>query len=228
MYCRSRKASLLFKSVLILFAIIGLGLQFRVNEGRFEFQMFNFFTVLSNAFNLVYFMMDFLWLYNAAPPEDTTLSPLAKGMSTLGVTLTMVIANTLLIQMYAMQTSTPQLVGVVIVHIIVPVMSVLDWLIFDKKGQIRVWHPLFWIILPYLYLGYAMIAAHIGQGISNFTGSRYPYPFLDVEKLGVPRVALSVVIITVIFIGLGYLAYFIDQWMARKAGTLAEKPADYV
>ena len=80
MYCRSRRASLLFKSVLILFAIIGLGLQFRVNEGRFEFQMFNFFTVLSNAFNLVYFMMDFLWLYNAAPPEDTTLSPLAKGM----------------------------------------------------------------------------------------------------------------------------------------------------
>lgn len=61
-----------------------------------------------------------------------------------------------------------------------------------------------------------MIAARTGDGI-GYGGSRYPYPFMDVDKLGWGTVLLTVLVLTVFFIALGYIWVLIDKGLAKAA-----------
>jgi len=81
------------------------------------------------------------------------------------------------------------------------------------------------IILSGLQLGfvYAMIAARIGGGI-GYGGSRYPYPFMDVDQLGWGTVLLTILYLTAFFLALGYVWVSIDKGLAKVArrGTKAK------
>lgn len=58
-----------------------------------------------------------------------------------------------------------------------------------------------------------MIASRIGSGIGY--ESRYPYPFMDVDKLGWGKVLLTAVILLAFFILLGYIFYGVDSLLSR-------------
>lgn len=91
--------------------------------------------------------------------------------------------------------------GYILMHYIVPLMVILDYLLFFPKGLYKALHPLCWLILPYLYIAFTMICAKFGSKIfSGFGGSsRYPYPFLDTDLYGKNKVALIIVFITAAF-----------------------------
>jgi hypothetical protein len=95
-------------------------------------------------------------------------------------------------------------------------MSILDWLLFDRKGQIGPAAPLAWMAAPTLYFLYAMAAARLGGGIGY--DSRYPYHFIDVDVLGWWRVATTGLRLLAGFILLGYVYYAVDRLMARFPG----------
>ena len=81
--------------------------------------------------------------------------------------------------------------GYILMHYIVPLMVILDYLLFFPKGLYKALHPLCWLILPYLYIAFTMICAKFGSKIfSGFGGSsRYPYPFLDTDLYGYEKTA---------------------------------------
>lgn len=87
-------------------------------------------------------------------------------------------------------------------HFVLPVLYIVDWLIFAPKGSMSYRHVPYWTAYPIAYGLFNLIRGQI-------TGF-YPYPFLDISTLGFSAVSLNMLGFTlfyaiggVVFIGLG-------------------------
>jgi hypothetical protein len=88
-------------------------------------------------------------------------------------------------------------------HEVAPALYVLDWLLFVPKGYLKFRSALVSIAFPMAYGAYSLI-----QGaLTEF----YPYPFLDVSKLGYERVLINMTGLFVVFAGLGLLLIAIGR-----------------
>ena len=209
MHIESKTASIVYKLLLVAIGIYGLLLIFGVTEGRLNLSMLHYFTVLSNLLCVLYFIVDIIYIVRGG--EDCVWFPALKGSAMMAITVTLLVAHFILGMRFTMADSSG--VSLLIVHYVVPIMTILDWLLFDPKSYIKKISPLIWTIGPLLYFVYAMIAARIGDGIGY--NSRYPYPFLDVDALGWGRVILTVIALVVFFIALGYAYYGVDRLLSK-------------
>ena len=99
-------------------------------------------------------------------------------------------------------------IGNQLLHTVVPLLAVLDWLIFDQRRRFRWRYAAYWLAFPLGYLGFALV-----RGLITHT---YPYPFIDVRELGYAGVALSAVFFAVAFwlLGLAFVAIDRLRWRA--------------
>lgn len=107
----------------------------------------------------------------------------------------------------------PDAIGNQLLHTVVPLLAVLDWLLFDERGRFRWRHALYWLAFPLGYLAFALVRGLIVD--------KYPYPFINVNDLGYDGVAVSTVVFAVAFWILGLLFVAIDRW----GGRLTRQPA---
>ncbi len=96
------------------------------------------------------------------------------------------------------------------VHYIVPLLSLLNWLIFAKKAELSYAWALIWIVIPWIYVVYAMIMGARGKIIEG-TDSAYPYDFLDVSRHGWKTVVRNCVLVMVVFVLSGLLLIFLKK-----------------
>ncbi|MDF0544800.1 Pr6Pr family membrane protein [Sphingobium sp. H39-3-25] len=95
-----------------------------------------------------------------------------------------------------------------VMHKVTPVLVPLWWLFFMPKGKLTRGAPLRWTIFPLAYLPYG-----IWRGM---TDGRYPYPFLNVEKIGWLQVAGTCLVIAAGFIAAGYALVVLDRILGRR------------
>lgn len=214
MHVKNRIFNLSYKLVLIVFGITGVALSLGIHQGQFNLRALTYFTVLSNLLCVVYFILGLIYLIrNIDDRKKTTWFPGLKGIAMMCITVTLLVAHFLLGARFTMGNASG--ISLLIAHYIVPLMVILDWLLFDKKGLIRATSPLIWTIAPLLYFAYTVLDAHTGQG------HRYPYPFLDASTLGWSRVSLTVLALVIFFVVLGYVYFAIDR-VAMKLGDKKE------
>ncbi|MDD8049624.1 MAG: Pr6Pr family membrane protein [Thomasclavelia sp.] len=197
-----RIKSILFKVLLVIIGIIGILGQLQVFERKLNLSMLSYFTVLSNLAVIVYFIIDIVFIIF----HEKTFSYTIKYMLMMAITVTGLVAHFMLTMSFSFNNMTS--FSFLIVHYIIPIMTVLDWLIFDEKGNMKLFDPFKWTIAPLIYaLGVFIIAS-----MSNnfFNGNRFPYPFLDTSINSLPVVIITIVGMVVFFLGLGYLYRFID------------------
>lgn len=96
------------------------------------------------------------------------------------------------------------------VHYIVPLLSLLNWLIFSKKEALQYKWGLIWIIIPWIYVIYSVIRGLRGDIFEN-TNSAYPYDFMDLGKYGWPKFLRNCLLVTIVFAGIGFLFLFIRK-----------------
>ena len=89
-------------------------------------------------------------------------------------------------------------------------MTVLDWLLFDKKQNFRWFDPMLWISVPISYFIFLIVRARIG-GMIAIVQSKYPYFFVDVDILGWINVLKYVGVFILGFLILGYVIYLVDK-----------------
>lgn len=70
-------------------------------------------------------------------------------------------------------------------HTVVPVLYVIDWLVYASKRRMTYRAIPYWLIYPAVYGVWA-----VGTG---YIAGAYPYPFLDMDKLGLSGVGISMV-----------------------------------
>jgi hypothetical protein len=98
-----------------------------------------------------------------------------------------------------------------LLHVAVPLLFIVYWLLFAPKNSLQWIHAFRWLIFPALYLVYAMIRG----GIEGF----YPYPFLDANTLTFGRVFMNCVGLLFVFIICGLLFIAISKRIGSQTKT---------
>ncbi len=220
MYIKNIYLALVFKLVLVLVCGYGLMVQLDIFSGQPNWSVLNYFTILSNLLCFVYFVIDIGLLTKNYAKGNTTWHPALKGISMMSITVTMLVFHFMLDFNFSMGSAFGT--SIFTTHYVVPIMVILDWLLWEQKGNMKVTSPLLWAIAPLVYFAYAMIAAQLGDGIGH--NSRYPYPFMDVDAIGLGKVLFTVLIMVTVFIALGYLYVLADHLLKklRKPGLIAD------
>jgi hypothetical protein len=90
-----------------------------------------------------------------------------------------------------------------ILHSVIPLLTLMYWLIYAQDKDIQVRAVLSWMIYPVIYLIFVIV-----RGIlSGF----YPYPFLNIPEIGVVQTIINVFLILVFAILLFMLLYFLKK-----------------
>ena len=207
-----RTMSVIFKCLIFLSAVLGILLQCKVGTSDFSLSSFRMFTTLSNLavamFYLVYVLAE---LCKPGSAENSVKFSYCKFLITMSILLTGLVAHFMLRGMFDRMDVIVK-AGLVLLHYVVPIGTFLDWLLFDVKGKTTRKMPLFAALFPILYAAVSMIAAQFLTG-----ENKYPYPFLNVDALGVGAVVLNIVLLAVAFLAVGYLGVAADHWMGKAA-----------
>jgi hypothetical protein len=130
------------------------------------------------------------------------LSPLVLGGLTLAILLVGIVYRTLLAGLHPL-AGLP-LIANHLLHEVTPVLMMAYWLLFVPRGRLRWSAPWWWSLFPVAYFAYAL-----GRGRLD---NHYPYPFIDVSKLGWQQVALNAAGIAFAFILAGFALVWVDHW----------------
>ena len=134
-----------------------------------------------------------------------------KGIATVSIAITGLIYATTLAKYDQKSNYTVQNLSV---HYIIPLLTVLDYFLFDQKGLIKWYHPLIWASIIILYLPYVFIRALILGENTNLI--RYPYFFLNIDNIGVLSVSIWCIGIALLFIFLSYLIFIYDRFQNKS------------
>ena len=96
------------------------------------------------------------------------------------------------------------------VHYLVPLLSLLNWLLFGEKTELNYAWALIWTVIPLIYVAYAFIRAADGVPIEN-TDSAYPYDFMDLKKHGWKVVLRNCLLVVVVFVACGLFFIFLKK-----------------
>lgn len=165
---------------------------------------FSFFTNLSNIFAYVVLLVGAVYLAlrrDPTPLEDNIRGTATVCMAIVGIVFSLLLRNEDLGSLLPWVNA--------VVHFIMPVVVVADWILVPPKSRITPRQVVFWLIFPLLYLVYTLTRGAITHW--------YPYPFLNPDKVGgAGGVAGYCIAIFVGFLVFGVLFMYIGNRLTRR------------
>lgn len=166
-------------------------------------RMLAFFTMLSNI--LVALAMTLPWLAPESRPGVFFSRPAVRTAIASYIIVVSTVYYAILRKLW--NPEGWQLVADTIEHCVAPALYLVDWLIFVPKGTLSIRSVPWWLIYPVAYAFYSLI-----HGAAT---GYYPYPFLDVTKLGYERVLANMAVLTLTFAVLGLVLVALDRMLGR-------------
>ncbi len=198
-------------ALVALICWVALGVRFAVtNAGTGDalatlWILARFFTILTNLAVAVAMTMVAL----GKRPSDFVLGGLALAILLVGI-----VYIVLLQQLYHLTGGA--LFADILMHKVSPVAMALYWLAFAPHGRLRWKAPLWWGLYPIVYFAYALVRG-------AFDGL-YPYPFMDVGKIGPGQTALNAAVIAAGFVVVGEALVWLDRRLGARAVNFAAHP----
>ena len=94
-----------------------------------------------------------------------------------------------------------------LLHDVMPLLFLGYWWCCVPKGMLRLGHIALWVIYPLVYFAYSLLRGNLL--------AVYPYPFIDVEKLGYPQVFINAGGLLAGFVVIALWVVGLDRWRAR-------------
>jgi hypothetical protein len=191
-------------------AAVGVALSVAVaigNEAGFfddlterAFNVFAFFTIESN---LVVGVTSALLALR--PARDSLPFRVARLTAVAAIAITFVVFHTVLRGLEELHGLA--VVSDAFVHTVVPVLAIAGWLAFGPRGlaslRVAAWSAVF----PIAWCAFTLLRGEL-VGI-------YPYPFIDVAANGYARVAVSCLIVAVLYLAVAVGLTALDGWLVR-------------
>lgn len=155
----------MFFGALTLVAV-GAQLVIHIQHNFSVLNFFSYFTNLSNIFASIVFIVGAVYLLEHREP--TPAEDIIRGASVVAMAIVGIVFSALL-QDTDLGTLAPWVN--VVVHYIMPIAVVVDWLYQSPKSRLSLKQLPYWLIYPLLYLVYTLIRGPIAKF--------YPYPFLN-------------------------------------------------
>ena len=206
-----------YRLIIGLMALDALSAQFAV-LGQNAWRLFDTWTILLSA---VYFCLMAVMTFGGWRQSNRgrMLCPMLYGMIITGN----IGAMALWIVFHA--NGLPWLGGayggVFVLDFLVPILTVFDWLIFSRKGDFRVYYPLYWLTLPLIFMAGMIVTS---QWLPASNPLRFPYEFLNYHVVGIDQMVWWGVIISVLMLALGYGIMVLDFAMSGRLGKYIVLP----
>ena len=142
-----------------------------------------------------------------------------KGCLTLYIAITGLVAW-LILDPVTITPETARCLGVpliTMVHVITPIMAVVDFVLFDAHRRFAWHYTLTWLLYFPLYLAFVLLRAVIFPDGLLPNDSLYPYPFVDVQQIGWPQLGVNIVTYLAAFFVLGLVLFLLDRALPKKA-----------
>ncbi len=99
-------------------------------------------------------------------------------------------------------------------HTVVPIMAVIGWLAYGPRGlcsarvvRLSVLFPIAWALFTF-----------VGGAVIHW----YPYPFIDVDRLGYTKTILNCLWVAPLWLALAGGATLVDRGLTQRSGRLAD------
>jgi hypothetical protein len=180
-------AALALQYALVLTGTLGAGSFTR------SVNFFSYFTILTNI--LAALALTLPWL----APQSTLGGFFARPTVRTAIAAYIIIVMTIVYFVLRHLTKLQgwDFVADLLLHYVMPVLFVIDWLFLVPKQPLKMRDSLGWLAFPVIYLVWTFIHG----AYSGF----YPYPFLSGAELGNARVLMNEAGLLVIFLVLGLI-----------------------
>ena len=163
----TKTISTTFRLILCVIIAVGLYQEIYVN-GVFVTRALYYFTIQSNILTMVCLLL-FIFI-----PRDNKVRCLLRGAVLLAITVTGVVYNFVLFNIFKDWGTAAYSFTRTATHIIAPIGFILDWVLFDKHGIMKAKDVFVWMIYPLVYCGFS-VYANLRYGSSL-------YFFFDLSK----------------------------------------------
>jgi hypothetical protein len=103
-------------------------------------------------------------------------------------------------------------------HIVTPLLAVGGWVIFGPRPRFERSTLLWSLAWPGIYFVYSLIHG----GITGW----YPYPFVDIGKIGYPSALLNLAVVAVLLLVVGTIFVWLDTRLKRTSNTVVGDSAN--
>ncbi|TGO05326.1 Pr6Pr family membrane protein [Serinibacter arcticus] len=153
---------------------------------------YSYFTILSNVFG-------------ALVMAAAIVRPIPDGLRGAAVTFLMLTGIVYNLMLRGVDVQTTAFANLAL-HVVVPILVVLDWLLAPPRTRLTIRHVLLWMIVPLAYLAYSLVRGPIVDW--------YPYPFLDPRPSGYGTVVVGALSVAVAF----FAASLFVAWIGNRLG----------
>ena len=207
------KISLVYKFIVLIVTTIGLYINFKFVSFKTGIV---YFTLQSNILCFIFYAILLICLLinlkNKQAIKNKNTYMVFKGLITANIFLTMAV-YTMLALNNNISVYDNHFVECLFVHYLTPTLVILDYVLFDEKGNMKWYHPLIWGLVPVIYGIFNVIYTKVG---GKFVDGKYAYSFLDAGKYGYVGVILNCLVIFAAFTIINYFVFYIDQKVGDK------------
>ena len=186
-------------------AIVAMTYQFATLNVRPDYakgNFFGFFTIQSNIIGVTaLFALVLVPRARRSPLFDGARSAAVLYMAITGVVFALLLAGL----QEDLQTTIPWVDFVV--HKLMPVVLVADWLVDPPRHRLPRWTVLAWLSYPLAWFGYTLARGEVVDW--------YPYPFVDVSRIGYDGVLGRSVVLAIGFAAAGAALLWFGNRRAR-------------
>ena len=214
---KNRTTQLIYQSFYCAIGLIGiiasLGIFEDIMNLRTDFYVH--FTNLSNYLCIGIVLGQLIETAKKSEDSYVKTAPFWKFIGVLAILLTFLVFNFLLAGRPDRDPQDNWRVASICFHVILPIMYVLDWILFYEPKKIKWFYPIASVVFPLVYVVFVYIRA----AILDFNPDApyiYPYFFLNLDTQGVAGVVKWIAILFIGFIALGYIFYGIDKIIKSK------------
>jgi hypothetical protein len=162
-------------------------------------RFFSFFTILTNLLVALFFTGRLLNINSVVKPGRLT--------AVTSYILVVGIVYQLLLRQAWHPTGLQKLVDELL-HTIIPLLVLLYWWLYEKGASLHYKQIGWWLVYPLVYFTYTLV-----RGLST---GYYPYPFINVNELGIKQALINGVFILIFFMLLQVFLIAIMKRVRRK------------
>lgn len=216
---KERKVSIIFKLLVVMSLLVGILLN--VVHTTSISAILSYYTLQSNIVCLIMFLGIIIAIMSKNNYR-TSIYYLLKGGSTMailitGITYQIALAPNNFYMEVSYTIQTERYWANLLVHIVSPILVLLDYVLFDEKGNFKYYYPIIWLFLPLGYVIYVYSYSARGGSFYGIGGSReFAYIFLDYNQIGYASVFKSIMIIAILILLVSYIFVFLDRKVKHK------------
>ena len=217
---KREKFSVIFKLLVIMSLLAGILLN--VVHTTSISAILSYYTLQSNIVCLIMFLGIIIAMMSKNNYRTNNIYYLLKGGTIMailitGITYQIALAPNNFYMDISYTMRTERYWANLLVHVISPILVLLDYVLFDEKGNFKYYYPIIWLFLPLSYVIYVYSYSARGGSFYGIGGSReFAYIFLDYNKIGYSGVFKSIIIIVLLILLASYIFVFLDRKLKRK------------